>query len=124
MSGATVSVNGKLSNGTLVSVGGVGYDDFHANLIGFLDGDVDTAQDVLEAARAAITPVTADSGFAAAEANVAAAFPPPVQTAPAGGQGEAPMGANGKPKRWVPPGVSKKTGKPYQGFWAEDRDKF
>lgn len=111
-------------------------DHFKAQLLA-LFGDKEKAQEAFNSAVELVQPVSA-GGFVQAEQNVKAAFPQaepqaysaqvaaavappqPQQAHP----GPAPMGDNGRPKRWVPPGVSKKTGRPYAGFWAEDRDRF
>lgn len=125
MSGATVSVNPKLGDGTIVQIGGVGFDDFYVNLVAFVG--IEDADNIVAAVKARVVPVSA--GAVApnyeqqAQQNVQNAFPnaaPVQQAAPAGAPGPAPIGANGRPKKWVPAGVSRKTGKPYTGFFAED----
>jgi hypothetical protein len=133
MSGATVSINKKWDDGTLVQIGGVGTTDFLQNLAQVVGSE--TADEIVASIAKSFTPASAGAPVAPpnytqqAQQNIANALPnaqpyqPPAQQAPAGAPGPAPMGDNGKPKRWVPAGVSKKTSKPYQGFWAEDRDR-
>jgi hypothetical protein len=54
MSAATISINSKLPNGDLVQLGGVGFDDFYANVLGAAQGDVAAAEVILDKVRAAV----------------------------------------------------------------------
>jgi hypothetical protein len=54
MSAATISINSKLPNGDLVQLGGVGFDDFYANVLGAAQGDVAAAEVILDKVRTAV----------------------------------------------------------------------
>jgi hypothetical protein len=97
MSAATISINSKLPNGDLVQLGGVGYDDFYANVLGAAQGDVAAAEVILDKVRAAVGLPTdgqavqtvqknlgavSDEGQQAAPQQTQAAGPPPGLTAP------------------------------------------
>ena len=88
MSGATISVNAKTAGGTLVSVGGVGYDDFYSNLVALV-GEADAA-DVVAAMAATVTPPSANGSAPAGPAAVAAAFPQAAPVQPAAPAAAAP----------------------------------
>ena len=90
MSGATISVNAKTAGGTLVSVGGVGYDDFHANLLGLYEGDAVAVGEVLAAMRSTVTPLSGGGSAPAVPAAVAAAFPQAAPVQPAAPAQQAP----------------------------------
>ena len=138
MSSATVSLNLKLANGTLIQLGGVGFDDFYQNLLSLYGGDTAAVESIIAPIRAAATPVSAGSSpapAAPAQPNYEQqavqtlqqygaqplAQPARQNSQPPPGQGanQAPLCPNHQqPAKWVPPGVAKATGKPYEGFWT------
>jgi hypothetical protein len=73
MSAATISINKKLADGTLISVGGTSYDDFYQNILGVLNDSHAAAAVLEEVSQALVSP--AATGFAEAGANVARSFP-------------------------------------------------
>ena len=82
MSSATVSVNLKLQDGTLVQVGGVGFDDFHTTRVAF--AGVETADAVVASVKDRLVPLSAGGPapaapqrqqFQQAQQTVQAAFP-------------------------------------------------
>lgn len=79
MSGATISTNVKMADGTLVSVGGVGFDDFYANLLALM-GEAQDADDVIAQMRQAVTPTAAGSRPAPGANQYATNLPPVVDT--------------------------------------------
>lgn len=136
---ANIQLSAKANDGKIFVVGGDNFDDFYVNLVAVNGGDTAATDAIINEAKQLLAPVSAER---AALDNARKAFPqaqpqqdpwgdPPVPprqdlntqrgqtTGPP--PGPAPLDANGNPKRWVPPGVSKKTGKPFAGFWAEDR---
>ncbi len=74
MSSATISVNKKLPDGTLISVGGTSYDDLYQNLLAIYNGNEEPVNDILKEFRQVLIPTSAGS-IADATANVARAFP-------------------------------------------------
>lgn len=119
MSGSTVSLNVKLPNGTLIQVGGVGADDFLANLSTFVPTDV--ADHIVKEIASAVTPISTPApdtrngqtgvGY---QQEQAAAQGQPGPTPPNCDHGWA--------RKWVE-GTSKKNNRPYK-MWActADRD--
>jgi hypothetical protein len=72
MSAATISVNSKLPDGTLVQLGGIGWDDFYANTLGAAQGDVAAAEVILDKVRAAVGLPTDGQAVAVVQQNLSA----------------------------------------------------
>lgn len=127
---ANIQLSGKANDGRIFVVGGDSYEEFRANVLALVD-DPGTADALIADAAKLIAGVgvgvsqPAADPFTGAQNVVQAAFPqaaPQPQQSSGPQPGETPpTGKNGKPMRLVPAGVSKKTGKPYAAFWAEDR---
>ena len=85
--------------------------DFH-DIIGL----VHSTRQLLSAAGtvSAVMAAPVAAAPAAAPVQPAPVYAPAHVAAPSGG----PVCAHGEPAKFVPPGVSKKTGKPYPGFYA------
>lgn len=128
---ANIQVSKKLDDGTILVLGHEDYDSFAALASSALGAD--GAESLLRSFDTLVPVSAGRSQFETAEANVRQAFPQaaPVEYAPAAPAPQQPP-ASGGPERgatrvnpdtgqvekWVPPGVSKKTNKPYQGFWS------
>lgn len=136
---AGVSITVKNARGDLVTLRGDTPGEFFNNAINLLGPEAGTAfaetvantfRSVLPAVPQAAPVVTEQQ----AVQNVVQAFPGastvgqplPQPQAAQEAQGEVAGGtppinpATGQPfQKWVPAGVSKKTGKPYQGFWTD-----
>jgi hypothetical protein len=81
MSAATISINSKLPNGDLVQLGGVGFDDFYANVLGAAQGDVAAAEAILDKVRQAVGLPTNGSAVQVLQQNLGAQHVEPAQQA-------------------------------------------
>lgn len=123
-----IQISKKLADDSIVVIGGEDAATFTANVQAILGAE--QAEAVLRTFDS-LAPVSAGSYQPPAQPQyqpptaqqVQQQFPGSQQVAtpaPEGAPGPAPIGKNGRPMRWVPPGVSKKTNRPYAGFWGED----
>lgn len=120
MSAATISVNKKLNDGTLISVGGTSYDDFFANLVAAVG--VEVAEDVSNEIRAALTPTAAPSAGVAqvlsqATNVIAAAFPQAgnVQNTSGAPGDTPPLCDHGLARKYI---TGEKNGKAWAGWFC------
>jgi hypothetical protein len=139
---SNIQISGKANDGTIFVVGGDNYDDFFVNLSAAI-GDISVAQQVVNEAVRILIPTSVGSSapsFEQAQQNVQNSFaqqPPqnvvqgnfqqqpqyqqqsrPAPAGPPPGAAAPACPNHGQPAKWVPPGVAKATGKPYQGFWS------
>lgn len=118
MSAATVSVNKKLPDGTLISIGGTDAQDLEANLQALLP---DSWREVLDQVQAAFNgqpAAPAQDQFAQAQANVQAAFPQaaPAPAAPPG----APVCDHGRPREYK---QGEKNGRAWKAWFCTHPDR-
>ena len=117
---ANVQISGKSQSGIIFVVGGNDVDDFKLNLAGVLGGDTATADQIIDACAALITPASAGGSpapagtpadFQQAAANVTKAFP---QAQPVVAQGPAPVCAHGQ--RTYKEGTAASTGRQWRAW--------
>lgn len=113
-----VQLNYKLANGDLLNL----YADNVAEMEEILDAVLEASivqkyhdlSNILRAAQAVAAPANPNPAPAMLSAVPAAAVP---------ADSNAKLCKHGEPAKWVPPGVSKRTGKQYSGFYACPRPK-
>lgn len=145
---SNLQISGKSASGIIFVVGGDNFDDFYQNLLAVQGGDPALTTATIAHAAQLVTPVgvsvqpapqQAQQQYpqtdAQAIANVQQGFPNaqvvPIQQAPSYAQPDQRQSAgtppgqqapycpnHNQPAKWVPGGVSKSTGRPYNGFWA------
>jgi hypothetical protein len=139
VSAATVSINKKLTDGTLLSIGGTNADDFLINAKALLGGESDVLAAFEQAFGASFSQATANVTNAFPEAQFQAppqpqqhekafrdgggVFAPPAAPAAAPRQGpppgtSAPTCDHGQPREWKT-GTSK-AGKAYKGWFCQN----
>lgn len=138
---AIISVTVKSAKGDLHTLRGDSWAQFVAEANAMLGADAEKfVQGVRQTFGAQVSAAPAPQTVAQAENVVTGAFPgaqpvtstvgqplpQPGETSPAADVPAVPGGApinpeTGQPyKKYVPPGVSKKTNKPYKGFWTDN----